>query len=69
MKDYMVECTGNCSYPIYKRRKFLFFGYWSWMYTEVTLDSAMRLVDNLRLINNSLDKPHKAEWEPSEDGP
>ena len=56
MKDYMVECTGNCSYPIYKRRKFLFFGYWSWMYTEVTLDSAMRLVDNLRLINNSLDK-------------
>ena len=52
MGDYMVECKANCCYKIYKRKIFLFFGYWSFMCKEVTFDSAKALIDNLRLINN-----------------
>lgn len=48
----MVECKANCCYKIYKRKRFLFIPYWSFMCDEVTFDSAKTLIDNLRLINN-----------------
>ena len=52
MNDYMVECNSSSCFHIYKRKRFLFIDYWSFMCEEVTFTAAKTLVDNLRLVNN-----------------
>ena len=53
MNSYMVGCENNCCYKVYKRKKFLFFSYWSLMCEEVTFNSAETLILNLSKINNA----------------
>ena len=52
MNDYMVVCNENCCFNVYKRKRFLFIPYWSFMCEAISIDSATHLVNNLRLINN-----------------
>ena len=57
MSEYKVEKKDETDsrlsgYYIYKKRRFMFFCYWSFMCYEQTFTSAQNVINNLNLIND-----------------